>query len=347
MNKWIISLIVSSAFIGVGMLQWMHRRNIEAEATPRSVFAQRATMDTAGRPTATSTSIEIVSRGYVPAQEESSARSHTPSLVKPPSNGIIPASIQPIVNPDVDMEFSERLEAVHALGTNLTTSEIALLYDYLLTSNSATTPGRRSEELLRNDVMNKLVGQEILPAGLADLLIRIYDDRQQDVVMRDYAVQQLPTVYAQLSDGERTTVADALRRATTETDNSIAGTALLALVEITSGSVVATAGPVDAADRTQLAQTALTMAEDPDCGELARITAVSICGRIGVTEALPVTSQLAETANSIPLRIAAIAALGDLGIPETQAVLERLSRNSEKRLRTAAESALVRLKKRS
>jgi hypothetical protein len=259
------------------------------------------------------------------------------------SNG---ATVQSVVKPTGNVPFANRLRAIHALGRRLTASDLDSAYEYLLTPNPSITTDRRSEQWLRNELMNKLVaGQESLPAGLTDMLVNIYQDTRQGVVMRDYAIQQLPLVHAQVSEGERKSIADTLWRATGETDSSIAGTALLGLTKLYNESSLSMGALSPSVSRARLSQSALAIAENPRCGELARLTAVSICGRMHSMDALPVITQLAQTTDSVPLRIAAIAALGDIGTSDARAVLEQVAHESNTRLQPAVESALARFQR--
>jgi HEAT repeat protein len=166
------------------------------------------------------------------------------------------------------------------------------------------------------------------------MLVAVYHDPAQDVVMRDYSVQHMAPAYEKVSDQEKSNLRDALWQAAGETDTSIAGTAILAMLDI--------AQTEPTMDRGRLADTAFKLAADDRCGELARITAVQVCGRMGVEQALPIVEQLAQTAQSIPLRIAATAALGDIGGTEAVQILQRLAESSEPRQALAAQSALHR-----
>jgi hypothetical protein len=254
------------------------------------------------------------------------------------------------------VRFSERVAAVRAIHTSLTAAERDALYRYLRTPAN-NPPDRDRENWLRNEFMDKLVQQADVPPGLADLLVAVHQDTTQDPVMRDYAVQQMPPIYDRVSSESQATLNETMWQATEETGSSIAGTALLALLEVagprpSSGDVVgappaAVASAVPADDYARLAQAALRLASNDRCGELARITAVSVCGRMQVEQALPVVEQLAQTAPSMPLRIAATAALGDLGDPAATETLTNLVNSSDQRQAFAAQSALNRLATRS
>jgi hypothetical protein len=339
MIKQIVGFTAISILFGVAIWQWMPRGKIAA-AGPSAVFPEQRPAAIATKRADNFEALETLKN-----REARLADSSTPTFVAPVVPPTVPGPLQRIGRPDANAKFAERLEAVKQLGAKLTSEEIKALYDYLLMPNSATAAGHRSEELLRNNLMNRLAEQETLPADFAKVLIRIYNDRRQDAVIRDYAVQHLSAAYARLNDQEQTNAMEAFWQATKERDSSIAGTALLALTQITSESAPAAASPTHLASVNKLAQTVVAVAENDNSGELARITAVSLCGRLHLVEALPITNSLVDSAESIPLRIAAIAALGDFGSPAAKAALERLSVNSDPRLKMAAGSALRRLGK--
>jgi hypothetical protein len=250
---------------------------------------------------------------------------------------LVPARVSLVVNGNGSAGFAERVNAVHAIDTDLTAEETDAFYRYLQTP-AKDSPEAERENWLRNEMLDKLVQQAVVTNGLSELLIALYQDRTQDDVLRDYAVQHVPPVFGRVDAGEQAMLQDALWQAAGETDTSIGGTALLALLN------VAQTDP--AVDQDRLAKTAFKLAADDNCGELARITAVQVCGRLRVEPALPALEQLAQTAPSQPLQIAAIAALGDVGNGGTRAFLLQLAGGPDERLKPAAESALKRLQKR-
>jgi hypothetical protein len=242
-----------------------------------------------------------------------------------------------IVRPDGKTGFKERVAAVHAIKEDLNNEELRAFYGYLL-APAHDQGDREQENWLRNEMLDKLVTQQKPPAGLIDVLNAIYQDKDQDVVMRDYAIQHMNPAYAQANTEEKTALRQALWQATGETDGSIAGTALLALNDLAQNNAEF--------EKNKITEVALKLAGDEQCGELARITAVQICGRSDATQAVPLVLQLAQSAGSIPLRISAIAALGDLGDRSVETVLQQIATGNEDRLKPAAESALQRLNKR-
>jgi hypothetical protein len=263
----------------------------------------------------------------------------------------VPGSLRFILGGDGRSGYAQRVKALHAIHRDLMPEEAETLSHYLLVPSKGAQ-NRTGENWLRNDIMDKLAQQSALPLGYPDVLAAIYQDPQQDPVMRDYALQYMPSVYDRANSVEKSNLGNALWQAVKETNGTIAGTALLALLDISGGSDSSVASddttgngtsPDSTVGRAQLAQTALKLVSDDRGGELSRITAVQVCGRMQVEQALPVMEQLAQTAPSIPLRIAATAALGDLGDPAATDTLQSLVVSADPRQTLAAQSALNRL----
>ncbi|MGA3284474.1 MAG: HEAT repeat domain-containing protein [Verrucomicrobiota bacterium] len=270
----------------------------------------------------------------------------TPSRVSPPLDlAQVPARVRPVV--DVRQEFWSRLTTVHALGKNLNPQELATLYDFLRTPEAGDEKVRGGEQVLKNDLLNVLRQQANPPAGLARLLIELSQDTTQDAVMRAYAVQHLQAWYSQSADKdstvtvteqERTEMQQAFWNALNDTDPTVAGTALLSLHRLSEGHAEF--------DPDQVAATALRFSQDDSCGPLARSTALQICAERKLEQALPVVLELARGADSIPLQISAIAALGNLGGPDQVPFLEQLATGENERLQGPARTALKQIQQR-
>src|SRR5260370_24560824 len=103
-------------------------------------------------------------------------------------------------------------------------------------------------------------------------------------------------------------IQNVLLQATAETSDTIGGTALLALQRLSD--------EYTNFDRGKIASTALQMARNLASAEPAQITAYQVCARLNVTDALPVVLAAAQGGQTVPIKMSAIAALGQLGGPE-------------------------------
>jgi len=158
-------------------------------------------------------------------------------------------------------------------------------------------------------------------------------EKATDPVLRDYALQKLPSAWrnAPAPDQEKCLVV--LENAAKDTRSSSAGTALLSLNRLAfrDRSLLAKAGEL-----------ALAAAKDPSASAAARSTALQICASRKDVRAAPLARTiLSDSASSVALRISAAAALGRVGDASDRAALE--SAAADAALKPAAEAALDRL----
>jgi hypothetical protein len=233
--------------------------------------------------------------------------------------------------------------------TNLSDADQQGLYTFLL-RRSPLDEGQQGH-VLKNELLNALCALNPPPANLGSLLAQVYRDRNQNAVLRDYAVQHLVSFYKQIERvsgtereswrSEQAQARDVLWEALSETDTSIAGTALLGLAQLSEERP-------DAFDRERIGAVALQLSGEGGAGELTRIAALQVSARLGVNDARPVLMQTAQQGQSIPLRISAIGALGVLGGSEAVPLLNGFLEGPEERLKLPARRALqqIQLKER-
>lgn len=207
---------------------------------------------------------------------------------------------------------AERLRLVHALPDDLSETDREALATFL-------KHGRNDEiELvIKNDLMNKLRNQRTLPPELTGVLLGLYADRGQNITVRIYALQHLRPQYELTREAE---IREAFYEALNETDNEIAGGALLALRYLSMEYP-------EEFNTALISRRAAEIALDPGVHSLTRLTAVQVAAMFNHTEIEPEIRKLAEdSAASLTLRLAAIGGLGLLKCPESVPVLERLAR---------------------
>jgi hypothetical protein len=198
---------------------------------------------------------------------------------------------------------------------------------------------------IKNEALRLLLGQRNLPAPCDEVLARLFLDEALPVVIRDYALQHLFAWYGELlRGGPEPARAAALERmesvfweAGKATDSEIAGTALLGLCSL------AESGSPLAPERPKLGAAALGVLQDPAASPLSRVTALQVCARLGVTNALPIAARWAASNEPTATRCSAIAALGELGGAPEMALLARLPTDREGRLAPAVRNALKQL----
>ena len=243
--------------------------------------------------------------------------------------------------------YHDIMNEVRGLGKDLSGERVAELMEFL----NSKFNGQNGLDLLafnaiKNDLLEKLIDQKNIPEGLGQYMVDMYRDRSLDVVWRDYCVQHFPRyLEAKYPEGissdnsEAKAMRYALWDAVNETESSIAGTALIALEKISKMD--------PQCDRQKIANQAFAYARDDGCPVPARITAMQLCGVMGQPQILPTAKSVATAASSIPLRMSAIATIGDVGGQGDIGFLENIVKSSDSYyIKNSAQSALKRLKKR-
>lgn len=236
---------------------------------------------------------------------------------------------------DSRLDFRLRLKTIHALyGVVVTPEQAAFMRAYVADPAIPEGLNIRQVRALKNDVLNVLCAQPGEEEATAAMLRALHTDPTQDPGLRDYALQHLAT----LTEREPDLGWEAHWAAVEGNDPALAATALIHLAGLDR------AGALGSSDRERLKAAALRLASDSSAKDPARTTAIQLCGRLGLTEARTLANDLARDARAgIPLRIAAIATLGDLGgDADAHAYLTALATGSERRLRVPADSALRR-----
>ncbi len=287
------------------------------------------------------------------ALTSSPAAGQTSGSVPVPPEHIPTERIAPLVQ--AGATYAERVELLKRLGATLASEEVGALYDFLREPGLADGLIAPFSHGLKDAVMITLENQQPSLADWPEFLIGLYQNHALHPVVRDYALQHLRTWYwrnaergahAEMRDAverippeaQREPARDAFWQALAETDSSIAGTALLALRELSSLD--------PAVEAEAVREAALRLAAGSRHGPLARITALQVCARMGVAEALPLAEKLARESEHLPLRIAAIAALGQLGGAPEVTILENLAATSPQNLQPALGAAITSLRAR-
>ena len=265
------------------------------------------------------------------------------------------ADVRTVVGIDGDAgDFRARMGAMKKLTRNLSTNDVTalrLFLDFRFDEHGKAAELRLLEfEGLKNDALTILLAQDNLPAGLGYQLAEMFRDKEHSDVWRAYCIQFIPEYYeeqwpagsepepekGQEEDPERLDMEKACWEALEDEDSTTKGTALLALEDLS--------GKYDRFEKGKVEEAAVAMAVDDACEEPARITSLRICGMTGRKEVLPAARMIAQTGETVTLRMAAVATLGDLGGEEDVELLESLSASKEKRIKQIAEATLTRMK---
>jgi hypothetical protein len=240
---------------------------------------------------------------------------------------------------DEQADYMQRLAAAREVSTNLTVPEREALYAFIRQKNA--TDEDQSGRVLKNAMMDSLCEMDPVPPGLGNLLVDVFYDESNDVVVRDYALQHMVAFQEGLSrsleqsrgrQDESKRVVETIWAALSETDSSVAGTALLGLSRLSES--------MKQSDRRRVSTEALRLAQLDGVGELTRISAFQVVAGLDAKEALPILIQAAQGGETLALRISAIGALGRVGDSSAVNLLANLYAGPDVRLRIPAERAL-------
>lgn len=246
-----------------------------------------------------------------------------------------PESAQRVMNDKLN--YWDRTTALKDFVRNLSDDDLGALVEFL--KHASPEDKDAWARALKNAIMDYLCKKNA--KGLNKLLSQIYLNGDEDLVVRDYALQHLieyNQAMAQSGDERASDLkqtSEVLWQAVKETDSSLAGTALMGLSRLSDIS--------PSIDRQQVAETALLLVEDDQTGELTRTTALQVCAQMGVTNALPAIWQIAQTGETLPLQVSAIAALGLLNDKAATPYLQQIMNGAEDSLKPAARQSLVQL----
>ena len=241
------------------------------------------------------------------------------------------AKVKKIMDKTNDLKFRERLRLVNSLPRNLSEDDRKALYYYLKYEKNNT-----NTHCMKNDMLNILRNQTPPPPELTDVMLDLFYDKSEDIVIRSYALQHMRPWYMD-ERMQDPAIRQAFYDGLEEKENEIAGVALLALNYMAEQDTNF--------DKNVISQKAAEMAADENTYVLTRISAVSISGRMKNPEALETIRNLTNTPQPMALKLSAIASLGEIGEHKDIMTLQKISSTGKRPFSTAARAALKKLKK--
>ncbi len=268
-----------------------------------------------------------------PRQQETTTRSPASPVLRPSA---LPQS--PLVAKLLSSDSVTRNATLRSFTRHLSTSDVATLVAFL-----ENHPGGYADlrpiayNAIRNDVLDVLLRQDKPVAGLGARVAAMYLDPAHDDIWRDYCLQYLAGCYEAAPaetapDSERDKITSAYWDAASQFGKTFSGTALIGLEALSE--------KYPELDRKKVGLVAATLAGDESTCEASRITALRLCGKMKQVEALESARSVAQTGKTIPLRMAAIATLGDLGELQDLEYLQGTAAHDAPRLKPVMEAAM-------
>ena len=302
----IVALVVS-VLIGACLLyQFGKRTETAAEAMPEASDSVANAIEKAQEASSSSNAIPTVV-----VDSQTTVKLAPVAMVPPPVQ--VDATAKPKTLPRGE-DYEAMLGQVSALSENLSEKQIVDLYGFL------KTPLRDFKDMeapavasLKNQVMEKLLEQQTLPADYGTEMIGLYRNRANDMLLRNFAVQHLERYVDALAirggydatSGDAAKIRLAMDSASRETESSIGGTALLGLERLSQLD--------PSIDRSAIATRAATCAANASTHLQTRIAAVQLCGEMQIKSSATTLRALADdqSANTV-LRLSATHSLQSL-----------------------------------
>lgn len=357
MRRWPLIVVAGSLLAGVAVFLAVRFSHKTMEATDTTTTAPVAGVEPVDviKEDQGVTTTPVIESTKTPASVRmnaagSNAAARPPSipLVSPEAAAKRPPSVLAVLGHAPDRSYTARLAAVQRLPASASFEESHVLLKFLdsrLSEQGDLEP--MALNAIKNDTLAYLLRQKVLPAGIGEQLVKMYRDRNHDVIWRGYCVQFFGDYYDKAWPAGADTNPDPLRKqfeaayweALAETDSQIAGTALIG-IELLSRKH-------PELDRTKIGRKALDLATDQKMNANTRLTAIQVCAVMGLKEVLQTARIEAQAGENTILRVAAISAIGQVGSPEDADLLQGIAASSDQYPAKAAAKALEHLRRRT
>ena len=245
--------------------------------------------------------------------------------------------------------------AIGQLSKDLGSDDVAALRDFLMWPNERFPEGMRPIEInaVKNDVLDRLLRQNTLPEGIGLQLVDMASNLGNDPVWRDYCIQFMTPYYERASEEFETTeyaentesgksvdelklVREAMLSALDEPTATIAGTALIG-AELLSRTH-------EEFDRDTILAKQSKIAADESVSTASRLTALRMSSvTVGDETTADTARLLAQTADTVYMRSAAIVTLGETGSEADRELLESYVQAEDRQIAGAAKLALQKM----
>jgi hypothetical protein len=260
-----------------------------------------------------------------------------PEVAVDPRFSACSSAARRVLGAEGDMDVAVRWRALRELTAPLSVvdfeSLVVFLQDVPVPEDFTSTQNR----MFKNDLMNVLRLQADRQDQVANVLMGVARDEAQDPVVREYALQHLALLCGAAPE-TRGAVHEFLRELADAPGRNLAGTSLISLYRLAEYSGFK--------EKDELVADAFSLASSTDTDIPTRLTALQVCMLLGDARALALARNIVNESESVPLKMSAIATLGEMGTMSDALALEQMIDHTERPLRGAVAGALERLMER-
>jgi hypothetical protein len=252
----------------------------------------------------------------------------------------IPERLKGIVGLEPDAGYRRRMDALKSLmdapaAGRLSDGEAEALLSFLHKAPETDPLPTLELDAVKNDAFRLLMAQNRDGLRLEEELLAMREDGTLGPVWREYCLQFIGQMYRDARPEDRDLMRRSLERALDGGDGESVGTALLWMGRL-----------VDTGDFSEedIRGKAYAVCVDPAVDDKVKITAFQVASKLRHPEIAALARKvIGAKRGSVPLKMSAIAVLGDNGGPEDVAALARLAKSPDRRLRIPAKTALGKL----
>ncbi|GEM_PF-3747862 len=249
------------------------------------------------------------------------------------------AQVEWVVDTRSGRSLEERSRAVSQITPPLDSLQLQAVLAYLVEPLPEAKRGNHPEYTIRNDLLETLNHPKQTVDPIVDVLIKIVLDAEENPVWRDYALQHLGVLRPRSSPEKQQTSLNVLWSLSDLPHDSLASTALIS---------ISLQNDLSEAAFLRLQQRSFAVAADPKQSLANRSPALQLASESDHPQSEELAKTILKTERSMPLRMSALAVLGQHGGTDVLPLLaEYQQEQTLPPLRSAANAAQQQILKRT
>jgi len=143
--------------------------------------------------------VEHVAASQVPEQDKPLTDTPPQKRIKPleiPNPSAVSDNVKLMIGFGEEKDYPTRYKAVHQLEKTLSRPDVEALYTFMnMRPDHQPNLKPLAVNALKNEILNNLISQESIPEDLSQQIVSMYENREMDVVWRDYSIQHILPYY--------------------------------------------------------------------------------------------------------------------------------------------------------